>query len=410
MKTDVSEGDPNGIDRGRDFNSAGWLESVSATDVLFNQEHHTAETKNKNDRKMLQRMRNQYDSNKPGSIRRTITFKEDDLVSNPLFDGLLTGMSIHTHNGQFLKVNSFFCKMLGYRAQELSAKNIKDIIDAEFWEAAMRVMKQWNPGRKSTVQEITHALHKDGYRISILMNLSVILNRRGDVTSYLLQWMPTPLSLKSDEKIRQSQEDREELLKEIHHRVKNNLQIISSLLNLQSRLVKDSKASDLFKISQDRIHSMALVHEKLYYSTNFKKVDFADYIHSLFQSLRRNYYHEAKDITLTVSLEELNLPVRIAIPCGLILNELLSNAIKHAFDKTPLKEQKIGIDLRRIGKKEIELKVRDNGVGMPKDFRLRQKESLGLSLVSFLAKDQLQGRFEWSRKKIGTEFTIQFRI
>ncbi|HIE26267.1 TPA: PAS domain S-box protein [Candidatus Poribacteria bacterium] len=209
----------------------------------------------------------------------------------------------------------------------------------------------------------------------------------------------------AEAKIRASLKEKEAFLKEIHHRVKNNMQIISSLLSLQRREISDEKLSAMFKDSQNRIRSMALIHEKLYQSENLANIDFTDYIEDLAHSLFHAYAGRGK-IALKIDVEDISLSIDSAIPCGLILNELVSNSLQHAFPG----EQKgeIKIVLRSI-ENDIELIVSDNGIGMPDNLDFRNTESLGLQLATTLAENQLQGKIELDRTE-GTEFRITFKI
>ena len=208
-----------------------------------------------------------------------------------------------------------------------------------------------------------------------------------------------------EEQIKASLKEKEVLLREIHHRVKNNMQVISSLLRLQSEYIKDKKYIEMLKESQNRIRSMAFIHEKLYQSKDLANIDFNRYIKSLTDDLFRSYGVSTDKIALKMDIESVSLGVDAAIPCGLIINELVSNSLKHAFPGG--REGEIKIVLRRTDGKEIELLVSDDGVGIPEDLDFRNTESLGLQLVTGLSEDQLQGKIELNRAK-GTEFRIRF--
>lgn len=213
-----------------------------------------------------------------------------------------------------------------------------------------------------------------------------------------------------EEKLNLSLKEKEVLLKEIHHRVKNNMQIISSLLRLQSWHVKNKKMQEMYKASQNRIRSMALIHEKLYQSEDLARIDFSDYVRSLTRNLFSVYRVGMEDIDIKLDLDELHLDVNTAIPLGLIVNELVSNSLKHAFpeERAGRKEGKICLSLSSNGKGEVRLIVSDNGVGLPKDFDFRQTESLGLQLVNDLV-EQLDGSLQVQRKR-GTAFKITFHV
>ncbi len=207
----------------------------------------------------------------------------------------------------------------------------------------------------------------------------------------------------AEEKIRTSLREKELLIKEVHHRVKNNLQVICSLLNLQSDYIKDDKAIEIFRESQNRVKSMAIIHEKLYKSKDLASIDFADYARALAADLFKSYRSTSGRVQLRMNVQDVFLGIDTAIPLGLIINELLSNALKHAFPEG--RDGEIQIDLLRKGA-GFELVVGDNGIGFPEDLDFRNTESLGLQLVVTLT-DQLKGTIELDRTR-GTEFRIAF--
>ncbi len=198
-------------------------------------------------------------------------------------------------------------------------------------------------------------------------------------------------------------QQKEMLLKEIHHRVKNNLMIISSLLNLQSRYIKDKESQEIFKESQNRAQSMALIHQRLYQSTDLKNIDFKEYITTLANDLYRTYVDDTSHVSLTLNIDDCSVDINTAIPLGLILNELITNSMKHAF---PGKEKgTINIDFKKNDDKFV-LIVSDDGVGFPEDLDYQKTDSLGLQLVNNLT-DQISGELELDTTR-GTTFKITF--
>jgi two-component sensor histidine kinase len=210
---------------------------------------------------------------------------------------------------------------------------------------------------------------------------------------------------RAEEQLKVSLKEKEILLKEVHHRVKNNLQIISSLLRLQSDYIKDEKALTSFKDSQSRIRSMALIHEKLYQSKDLVRIDFADYIRDLTANLLRSYTASSQVIDLSINAKDIWLTIDTAIPCGLIINELVSNSLKHAFPTTNA-ENRIEIDVHSSTDNKFALTVRDNGVGFPEDLDFQDTESLGLQLVCTFI-EQLEGSIELDNTR-GTTFIMAF--
>ncbi len=197
--------------------------------------------------------------------------------------------------------------------------------------------------------------------------------------------------------------EKEMLLKEIHHRVKNNLMIISSLLNIQSRYIKDQESKEIFKESQNRAKSMALIHERLYQSTDLKRIDFGDYINSLSSELFQTYVADPSLIDLKINVEYIYLDINTAIPLGLIVNELITNSLKHAFPRGMIGE--IVVDFHKV-KDHYEFIVKDNGIGFPDTIDYKNTESMGMQMVISLT-EQIDGEIEL-HKEIGTTFKITF--
>ncbi|NOZ62182.1 MAG: hypothetical protein GXO74_10910 [Calditrichaeota bacterium] len=210
---------------------------------------------------------------------------------------------------------------------------------------------------------------------------------------------------KAQSAISASLEEKEILLKEIHHRVKNNLQVTSSLLYLQSKNIKDEKAKAYLQESQSRIKSMAMIHEKLYRSENFSRINSRDYIRDLATYVFRSYASSGQKIKLNVRVEPVDFDLDTAIPCGLILNELISNSLKYAFPNG--RKGEITVSLQEKENDLIELSVKDNGVGFDENFDLKQSDSLGLQLVKSLV-NQLEGVLELKRNG-GVEIAIRFQ-
>jgi PAS domain S-box-containing protein len=198
--------------------------------------------------------------------------------------------------------------------------------------------------------------------------------------------------------------EREVLLQEVHHRVKNNLQVISSLINLQMRGMPDAASREALRDCKTRVEAMALIHQKLYQSRDYAHVPFSSYARTLAGEILAAAAVSPATVALEVVVDDLPLPVDQAIPCGLILNELVTNAVKHAF---PHGERgSVRVELRAAGAREIVLAVSDDGVGMPVTFDAGRSDSLGMQLVHMLVK-QLEGRIE-IRREGGTAVRITF--
>jgi two-component sensor histidine kinase len=210
---------------------------------------------------------------------------------------------------------------------------------------------------------------------------------------------------RSEDLLKASLQEKEVLLKEVYHRVKNNLQIISSMLNIQASYIHDEDTRNVLAESRSRVKSMALIHESLYRSESLARVNFADYIRNLIKALFSSYNVDKKRIRHNLNLEEVLLEIDQAIPCGLILNELVTNCLKHAFPEG--RNGEIQIELLSLNDMVV-LAVKDNGIGLPKGFEPKSTKSMGLKIVHMLVK-QLKGSLEINPSK-GTEFRITFPI
>ncbi len=209
---------------------------------------------------------------------------------------------------------------------------------------------------------------------------------------------------RAEEKINKSLKEKDVLLKEIHHRVKNNLQIVSSLLSLQSRYIEDEGTVEMFKDSQSRIKSMALIHEKLYQTGDLTRIDLSEYVNELVSDLFRSYSVNTYLVKYNIESRSILLDINTAIPCGLIINELVTNSIKHAFPHDRAGE--INIEVNCIDDNFL-LMVKDNGVGFPENLELENIKTLGLQLVTSLTK-QLEGNIKLNREN-GTGIRIEFK-
>jgi two-component sensor histidine kinase len=213
---------------------------------------------------------------------------------------------------------------------------------------------------------------------------------------------------KVERELRDALAEKEVLIKEIHHRVKNNFQTISSLLSLQSEFIDDPRALEVFEESENRIKSMALIHEKLYQSETLSHIDFGDYCVSMAQYLQSSYYN-SRNISIEIDAVHIDVSLDMAIPLGLILNELVSNAFKHAFGKGAEASGSISVRFSPVSDTQCILEVSDSGAGLPDDFGMGVGTSLGMQLVATLA-SQIKGIFEFSNRPsgAGARFAVRF--
>lgn len=209
----------------------------------------------------------------------------------------------------------------------------------------------------------------------------------------------------SNQQLKNSLHEKETLLKEVHHRVKNNLNVIISLLSLQSKLFNDPKVIEVFENSKNRIYSIALVHEQLYQSQTLSQINCRDYIRQLVSSLFYSCDDSSGQIQLNFDMDEIYLNIETAIPCGMIINELVTNTIKYAFPNQQSGEIKIVFKQDRL--QRYNLSIQDNGIGLPDGFNWETSTSLGLTLVRLLIK-QLEGTIELQQSYQGVTFYIKF--
>jgi two-component sensor histidine kinase len=271
----------------------------------------------------------------------------------------------------------------------------------------------WHEANDRKAIEVGHALEFEesselpGRSITWLTAKFPLLDAQGRI--YAVAGISTDITARkqAEEALKASIQEKEVLLKEIHHRVKNNLQVISSLVSLQADSLTDERIRDELNDVRDRVRSMALIHEKLYQTGDLAQLDFADYATSLMRTLWRSHSALAKNARLNLAVEPVLLSIDTAVPCGLILNELAGNALKHAFPNNSSGEVEVGFAIDPATKM-ICLRVRDNGVGLPAGFDWSQSEGLGLQLVKILA-GQLSGTVE-TEPGPGTEFKIIFPL
>ena len=211
---------------------------------------------------------------------------------------------------------------------------------------------------------------------------------------------------KAEENLKISLKEKESLLREIHHRVKNNLQVISSLLNLQSDSLTESKASLALQNSRDRVRSMALLHQQLYQAKDLAHIDFGEYLKELIGSLFSSYQLDSSKIGVAYKVDKIFIDIALAVPCALIVNELVTNILKHAFNEK--EKGNVIIQMHEISPKNFTLTILDDGIGFPSDYDPSLSKTLGLKLVMALT-EQMGGQFKIIPQQKGTCFEIKFK-
>lgn len=307
---------------------------------------------------------------------------------------------------RFVRFNKAGEELLGLQREELLGKNDYDFFPKE--QADFFTQKDKLTLSEKKLEDISEEPINTKYKGKRILHTKKIpiLDEKGN-PKYLLGISEDITEMKeAGELIIRSLQEKEILLKEIHHRVKNNLQVISSILNLQSAYTKDKNALAILKESQNRIKTMALIHESLYQANDFSKIDFSEYILNLSDNLAYSYKTTDVPVAMETEIEKgIILNIDKAIPSGLIINELISNAYKHAFKKPGTKNNLVQLKLNR--NKKIIIEISDNGVGMSDNIDYRNTESLGLQLVSTLV-EQLNGEIIVERNN-GTKFLVSFK-
>jgi len=311
--------------------------------------------------------------------------------------------SIALYQGEeVLYINPTAAKLIGYTTEELSRISFWGCVHDDFKEMVRERGLARMQGESVPSQYECKFVSKEGKELWAIISVGCI-EYKGKPAG-IVTLVDTTESKLAEEKVRASLAEKEVLLKEVHHRVKNNLQIISSLLELQSDYIRDEQSRMFFRDSQNRIRSMALVHEKLYQSESLAFVDFREYVEDLANYLFSASVKDSDLIRLTIDVGEVLLSVDEAIPCGFIINELISNSLKHAFPDDRGGEVIITCQMREDD--WITLTVSDNGIGLPPDLDIGNTETLGLQLVTMLVK-QLSGRIDLSGDQ-GTLWEIAF--
>jgi len=324
--------------------------------------------------------------------------RESENKNKSLLQAIPDFMFILTGEGTFVDFRANNPEFLIIPPEEIVGANI-NAIGLEDDEIKLALQKIKNALETDTLESFEyHIPDKSGLkyyeaRIKKLNDFEVLCIVR-DITE----------KRQAQDKIKKSLKEKDVLLKEIHHRVKNNLQIVSSLLSLQSRYIKEPGSVEIFKESQTRIKSMALIHEKLYQTGDLTRIDLAEYVNELVSDLFRSYSVNTYLIKYKIKSNSILLDINTAIPCGLIINELVTNSIKHAFPDNVQGELYIEIKCERD---YFIIKVQDNGIGFPKELDLNNIKTLGLQLVTNLT-NQLEGEIELSRED-GTCFQIKFK-
>lgn len=330
--------------------------------------------------------------------------RTSELKFRTIFNSVNDAIYLHTVGGDggpgnFFEVNSAACRMLGYSREELIQMSPFDIDDPGFEANRDQVKKDLRDRGYSTFEMVQ--ITKKGEKIPVEISARMFeLHGEQCIISVARDLTEQKLAL---QKITKELKEKNVLLREIHHRVKNNLSVVISLLSLQlDQIDTRERAEELLLASRERIYSMALVHEKLYQSSNLAEIEMEHYIDSLIQELYSVYGRD--EITVNIRADGICLDIVSAIPCGLILNELITNSMLHAFPENG--GGNIDVLIERNGEGKVKLTVQDDGDGLPGSFESAGSATFGLNLVKLLT-EQLRGELEFANTE-GTSFRISF--
>ncbi|MBV6342338.1 response regulator [Candidatus Magnetobacterium casense] len=315
-------------------------------------------------------------------------------------------LSIHDENYNIIKANRAFTDTFGFKPDASGINPCYDLFNCIDDDISQCLHLKTYDGRGACMKEIFYPALNAHFEITA----SPIFTKDGKFKGSIHIFKDITQRKLYEEKIQASLQEKTLLLREIHHRVKNNMEIISSLIDLHIEEIGDKKTISMCQDMKNRIRSMSLVHKMLYQSDNLSEVNFADYTRELVTDILNSYCVEPSRVALNMDINDVYIAMDTAVPCCLIINELVTNALKHAF--TEMTSGELHISLKEVGptanEKAYELIVRDNGKGIPDGFDISKSSSLGLKLVKILAEYQLKGKIEMNTKG-GTEFKLSFR-
>ncbi|HEY0759633.1 MAG TPA: histidine kinase dimerization/phosphoacceptor domain -containing protein [Acidisarcina sp.] len=323
-----------------------------------------------------------------------------------MIEALPSAVAMTDEDGKMEMVNAEMEHVFGYPRSELLGKSIDLLMPERFRNGLVQEERETKARRNLIDEDLDqfYGLRKDGTEFPILIRLNRVEMTGGKKVVSAI----TDVSEDREKKmsIQAALKEKDVLLGEIHHRVKNNLQIVHSLLDLQSAQIQDPLVVAMLQDSQHRIRSMALIHQTLYQSKDFANVDFGMFLESLAPNLLESYLKDSARIALSIHAPDMHLPINAAIPCGLLVNELISNCLKHAFPNG----RRGKIDIRFVHDEggQAQLSVVDDGVGIPDGLDMMETASLGLQLV-FLLTEQLGGKMTVHRSG-PTGFVLRFPV
>lgn len=303
-------------------------------------------------------------------------------------------------------MNRTATQITGYESDELIGKNwLKILYPGDLYDQIEEFQRVFE--KEKYIRDFEAVLmNKNGELKTVLWNTLGRFDANSEIVEVIGFGYDITERKQSQEKILNSLKEKEILIKEIHHRVKNNLQVISSIFYLQSEKVNDPFIHKIMDECKNRVNSMALIHENFYQSDDLVNIDFKDYLENLVSNLQMSYGNDNdSSINVHLSIDSILLNIDVAIPCGLLVNELVSNAFKHAFPDN--RKGNVHINMHRVNENEMILKVKDDGVGLPQDFNLETTDTLGMEIINTLI-NQFEGEINFISNN-GTEFIVKLK-
>ncbi|MFH2002810.1 MAG: response regulator [Planctomycetota bacterium] len=357
------------------------------------------------DRRRLEKENRIYQENLELLVEeRTHALRESEKLYRTLVENVDLGITFINTDYEIVMTNS-------YQANAFK-RSVSDLVGMHCYEKfrkrdsvcpvcpGTRAMEKGVPA-----EEIIERKNYQGKVVTLCLRAFPVFDSNGNASGFIEVAEDITERTKADELIKASLNEKEILLRELHHRTKNNMQVISALISLQSGKIEDENTLKTFREIDNRIKSMALVHQRLYQSESFHKLNLSPYIHDLARSLMASYNVRPDRVTMKLDIDDIEVSIDVAISCGLIINEAVSNALEHAF--VGEKPGEIVVALKKAWNERISLSIRDNGIGFDRSYDFHKPTSLGMQLLMNLAKQQLNADFNVISNK-GTEVYVEF--
>ncbi len=324
-----------------------------------------------------------------------------------IFENAPIGIGIYNMSNHLIDSNLTMQKILGYSEEELNNSSLSSFTHPDDYKKEIELLNELKEGNIDKYQLEKRSIRKTGSLIWVKVIRSKINHPENNEGYYISLAEDISERKKIEEQLKNAIKDRDFLMKEIHHRVKNNFQIIFSLLNMQKKMSKNPEVIKPLEEAQRRIKSMAVLHQKFYKSTDISSINFTEFISAIVDELSSSFITDKSKVSISLNLSPVILNMHFAVPCGLIINELLTNIFKYAFPIDFAKKGEITISLSEDEKKEVTLLISDNGIGIPETINPENVTSLGMTLILNLIQ-QIEGKYILERTN-GTSWNIIFK-